>query len=221
MKKTLAILLAMALLCMMAVGTTLTYFTDSEGQANVMTVGKVDIEQKEVFPSAQLYPYTGTIGGELDLSKNALTKTVTVENKTGSETAFIRTLFAFEAANIGDPAVATDPIAANILYVNYNDASVGTWKLEGNFTLSGVTYYVYSFTYAKSYAAGTSTEASLKKIALDGQQGNEFSDGSYEILAVSQAVQAQGFGDDVNAAFTAAFPISEAKLIEWFGSLNP
>ena len=228
MKKTLAIVLAVALLCMVAVGTTLTYFTDTKGDVNTMTVGKVEITQNEDFPSSKLYPYTGTVtaDSELDTAKNALTKTVTVTNNADSETAYIRTLFAFEAVNDADPV-------GDVIHVDYNtevdanDNAYGTWAPVSaiNITKNGVTtkYYVYSFTYANSYAAGATTEASLEKIALDGDEGNEFSGGSYEILVVSQAVQATGFETQgAAAALNAAFPINDAELTTWFNAVvNP
>ena len=67
MKKTLAFILAVALLCIMAVGTTLTYFTDTDFDKNTMTVGKVEIIQNETdrtgaaldADSLKLYPVTG------------------------------------------------------------------------------------------------------------------------------------------------------------------
>lgn len=229
MKKTLAILLAMALLCIMAVGTTLTYFTDHAGQANIMTVGEVKIEQieqqrdgdayKAFDPnSTKLYPYTGKgdkVGGWLKTTENAVDKIVTVKN-TGSEDAFIRTLIAFEAVE------SNDPVVSGAILVNYNQADgVGIWKSEGSFTNnSGVTYFVYSFTYKEALAGGTNSvsDPSLKQIALSGDAGNSFSGGSYDILVLSQAVQFQGFAD-ADAAFEAAFPITEVELAEWFQAL--
>lgn len=219
MKKTLTIILVIALLCIMAVGTTLTYFTDTDFDKNVMTVGKVEIVQNEEFAqNSKLYPYTGTIttGGNLDLGNNALTKTVTVTNDTASETAFIRTLFAFEAVSGNDPV-------GSVIHVDYNTAvdaegkAIGTWAKVSEIQIASTTYYVYSFTYAKSYAAGTTTEASLERIALDGKEGNGFSNGNYEILVVSQAVQAQGFANAADA-FAAAFPYGEnnTNVAGWF-----
>lgn len=229
MKKILVFILAVALLCTIAVGTTLTYFTDTDFDANTMTVGKVEIEQNEVFTAdAPLRPYIGEVptSGDFDATNNnAVTKEVTIKN-TGSETAYIRTLFAFEAVN------GNDPVAAKILHVNYNSAA-GTWeKLSVNpisitRTVDGqettTQYYVYSFAYNSTLVGGATSAVSLKQIALDYQQGNAFSDavgGKYDILVLSQAVQFQGFAT-ADAAFTAAFPVSEAKLVEWFANLNP
>ena len=239
MKKVLAIALVMAMLSIMAVSGTLSYFTSSDGKVNTMAVGNVQITQMEfqrddegrfvAFTATKLYPYTGdsTLVNDdwYDTAKNAVDKIVTIKN-TGSEDAFIRTLFAFEAVmdSQGNP---TDPVGTTIL-VNYNtNTDVGEWKKLDvdpiSITKNEVTtyYYVYSFTYANALAANSrvASDPSLKQIALNGAAGNNFSGGSYDILVLSQAVQAQGFGDNVAAAFTAAFPITAEKLVEWFASI--
>lgn len=217
MKKKLALALAALLLCTLAVGTTLTYFTDTDYDKNVMTVGKVEIEQVEAFDeaNANLLPYTGVItpGAALDVAKNAITKTVVVKN-TGSEAAYIRTLIAFEAVN------GEDPIAKGIIHAQYNDATVGAWAYVNKIEVGGVTYFVYSFTYTGPLAKNTESAPSLVAIALDGAQGNAFSDaivGKYDVLVLSQAVQAAGFGSAADA-FAAAFPYGDgnAAIEGWF-----
>ena len=241
MKKILVFILAVALLCTIAVGTTLTYFTDTDFDANTMTVGKVEIVQNEKdrtgadFVDAKLYPYTG-VGGDagkttqygtynmFDADKNAIDKIVTVTLDANSEKAFVRTIFAFEANG-------TNNAVGSLIHLNYNaDASVGKWEqcLDTNNnpitykkTVAGVetVYYLYSFTYAAAYSAGNTTAPSLLQFYLDSQAENEFSGGSYEILAVSQAVQAKGF-DTAAAAFAAAFPYGEnnSNVAGWFAN---
>lgn len=255
MRKALAIILAMSLLCILSVGGTLTYFTDTDWDANTMVVGKVEIEQHEQYRKGvdesgntiygdwgaeytpHLYPYTGSdaVDSWYDTSKNAIDKIVTVKN-TGSESAWIRTLFAFEAVN------GADPVESGIIHVNYNDSvgednqPIGKWEKVTSITRTEgeeenqvtTTYYIYSFTYTKSYEGNnTTTEASLKQIALDYSQGNEFYEAvgeSYDILVLSQAVQAAGFVD-AEAAFTAAFPYGPygadyANVAGWFEEVN-
>lgn len=219
MKKTLAIVLALALLCTLAVGTTLTYFTDDDFDKNTMTVGNVKIEQEEEFnTNTALRPYIGDpVQTGFATAKNAVTKIVTVK-KTGTEAAYIRTLVAFEAVNGNDPV---DP-AAPIIHIDRSGDDVGAWAPMGTVTVEGVLYYVYSFTYNGSFAGDVTTAPSLKAIALDCNQGNEFydaigADGQYNILVVSQAVQSTGFADAAEA-FTAAFPLAENNAIpeNWF-----
>lgn len=219
MKKILALILAMCLLCMMAVGTTLTYFTDTDSDVNTMVVGKVEIEQIENYsPNSPLRPYIGVVptSGDYLTASNAVTKTVTVKN-TGSEAAYIRTLFAFEGVN------GQDPIATGVIHVNYNsNSAVGTWAPvpTGAITVNGVQYFVYSFTYDAALASGATSDASLKQIALDSEQENSFYDhvgGEYTILVLSQAVQVAGFeSQGPAAALNAAFPITDDSLETWF-----
>ena len=218
MKKTLIIALALVLLCTLAIGGTLTYFTDKDFDKNTMTVGNVKIEQiEDLSEDLSLFPYVGDptkTETKFDPSLNAVQKTVTVKN-IGSEPAYVRTLFAFEAVKFKN-AEAVDPIAAGIIHADYNtDAAVGTWELMGSVTVGNDLYYVYSFTYASALAKDATTPASLKAIALDSEQGNEFYDAvgsEYNVLVVSQAVQTAGFTGTTTAvadAFAAAFPFGE------------
>ena len=219
MKKTLAIVLSLALLCTLAIGSTLSYFTDEDFTKNTMTVGNVKIQQKEVFANkSALLPYIGNpaeTGFNAEL--NAVTKTVTVEN-IGTEGAYIRTLFAFEGIKYAGSDNYVDPIATNIIHVDYNtdnitdtETKVGAWALMGNVIVDDIPYFVYSFTYDGSFAGSTETAPSLKAIALDCEQDNTFFEAvgkEYNILVVSQAVQSTGFADAA-AAFTAAFPLEK------------
>lgn len=222
MKKALAIVLAMALLCIISIGGTLTYFTSTDYDKNTMTVGKVEIEQNETFnQNSPLRPYIGEAtleNGLYDVDKNAVTKEVTVKN-VGSETAYIRTLFAFEVVNGKDPLDSTN----TIIHANVNTGA-GSWtKVSVNpivVTKDGVTvtYVVYAFTYNATYGENTITPASLKQIALDCRQDNAFYDyvgSEYNILVLSQAVQTAGFAT-AEAAFAAAFSITDENLTSWF-----
>ena len=243
MKKTLAIILALALLCTLAIGSTLSYFTDDDFDKNTMTVGNVLIDQKETFATnAPLRPYIGDptqpenetdTEKRFDLAKNAVQKLVTVEN-IGSEAAYIRTLFAFEGVKYVGTDTYVNPLAheedtAPIIHVDYNtDTNVGAWAYMGSVKIGEVDYFVYSFTYSEAvpgYAVDaedkkttTTTAPSLKAIALDCAQGNAFSEAvgaGYDVLALSQAVQTAGFtgATAVADAFAAAFPLGEGNAI--------
>lgn len=219
MKKIRALILAMCLLCITAVGTTLTYFTDEDFDANTMIVGEVRIEQNEEYSAnSPLRPYIGVVptSGDYLTASNAVTKTVTVKN-TGSEAAYIRTLFAFEAVN------GQDPIATRVIHVNYNsNSAAGTWERVAAeaIEVNGVKYYVYSFTYVSSFEKDAVTQPSLKQIALDSEQDNSFYGyvgSEYTILVLSQAVQKAGFeSQGAEAALNAAFPITSDSLKTWF-----
>lgn len=219
MKKVFAIALVMALLCIISVGTTLSYFTDTDGAQNTMSVGQVWIVQNSPANNVPLFPYTGVItpGGELAAIYNAVDKNVTVTVNGNSQSAYIRTLFAFEEVNAGQ-----NPVAAGIIHVNPS-ADGGEWKLVTTdpIDVNGVKYYIYSFTYSAVYASGATTPVSLKQVALDNKQDNRFYTkvkGEYSILVLSQAVQSQGF-TSAASAFEAAFPISAADLATWFANI--
>ena len=77
-KKIMAMCLVIAMAATAVIGGTLAYFTDTDTETNVFTMGNVEIELNEVFPDNQLFP------GE----QNALQKEVTVKN-TGSEDAYM------------------------------------------------------------------------------------------------------------------------------------
>ena len=235
MKKTLAMVLALALLCVLAVNSTLSYFTDTAAAANTMTVGKVDIEQHQkdrngtdVPKSIKMYPYTGTTNKDgtvyggfrmYDTAKNAIDKIVTVTLQDGSEDAYVRTIFAFEAFGGENPI-------GNMIHLNYNeDQTVGVWGqcMDGTeavtYTKNGTVYYLYMFTYKAALTSENKTSApSLLQFYLDSKAENEFSGGGYEILVLSQAVQTKGFESaGAVAALNTAFGVANgANAEEWF-----
>lgn len=259
MKKTLAIILALSLLCIMAVGTTMTYFTDTDGTTNTMTVGKVTIDQIEqkrgategtyvnliadangVTSLGKLYPYTGedAVNGWFSADDNAVDKIVSVEN-TGSEAAYIRTVFAFEMMNVDgewkNPLDNSDGKAKVHLNVNPNqtidfdnaDVVIYRHEINGNDVYNSMkdgakAAFVIGVSTYENVLGGTSvSENSLRQIYLDSSVGNNFSDaigGQYEVLVLSQAVQAKGF-ETVNAqtALNTAFgAVTAEKAAEWF-----
>ena len=218
-KKVFAIMLAVALLSIIAVNGTLSYFTSTTTvDKNVMTIGEVKIKQVETFnANANLIPYVGVIPtSNFDTTtNNAIQKTVTVINE-GTETAYVRTLFAFEA--VMENGTPTNPLNT-LIHAEFNTADEDILELlsEAAIKVGETYYYIYAYTYKNALAAGATTGASLKNIALDYTADNSFYgkvDGKYDILVLSQAVQAQGFNNDVAAAFAAAFPVSE--LATWF-----
>lgn len=203
MKKTLAIILAISLLCMMAVGTTLTYFTDEDSDVNTMTVGKVGITQKingqntGVVATTKLFP--AVINGTT--INNAVDMKVVATLEDGSEDAYVRTVYAFEMMKVGNDWV--DPLKVeekngNEVATIYCVADQALKPTGVTITKGSTTYVIYVSATAQltnETPAVTSME-SLKQIYLGSQVGNEFADyvgNSYEVLVLSQAVQTQGF----------------------------
>lgn len=230
MKKTLAIILAISLLCIMAVGTTLTYFTDTDSNVNTMTVGKVGITQKindqntGVAATTKLFP--AVINGTT--INNAVDMNVVVTLDAGSEDAYVRTVYAFEMMKVGNDWV--DPLKeeekdGNEVATIYCVADQVLESTGVTITKGSTTYVIYVSATAlltNETPAVTSME-SLKQIYLGSQVGNEFADyvgNSYEVLVLSQAVQTQGFGADAAAAMTAAFGAVDAtNAAKWFNEI--
>ena len=216
MKKILVFILAVALLCTIAVGTTLTYFTDTDFDANTMTVGTVGINQtingnETGIVSAPMFPVTAEpdTNGLVPVENNGVNLDVVVTVDSDSEDAYVRTIFAFELKADG-----TSPIGTDVKLVG-----TGITMTNITFTKNGVQYIVGVCDYGK--VSKNATLSSLKQVYLAKTVGNEFSTaigGSYEILVLSQAVQAQGF-TGTDAAMTAAYgALTAENVTTWFAN---
>lgn len=224
MKKTLAIALALSLLCILAVGSTMSYLTYTDYDVNTMAVGNVQIRQLEqnrdgsalgalkllpVVEAADTEKYLDTY--ELLNHKNVVDKIVTVEN-TGSEAAYIRTVFAFEMMQVDGQWV--NPINVQVK-LNVNGEILwetviyknGAGQFTAESTDAVAAYQIGTYTYAQALAKDAVSEPSLLQVYLDSSAGNEFFEAvgaDYDIVVLSQAVQAAGFADSaagLNAAF--------------------
>lgn len=231
MKKILALVLTVALLAA-AIGGTLAYLQDEDSDVNVMTLGNVYIEQIEQERDANgnlvdftqnkpAYPAVGPIewadtgvvvnGTEYKVFtpdlKNVVDKIVTVKN-TGKSDAYVRTVVAIEAPDY-DPD--------NLIHINYNGADVES-SAPIEVEIDGVDYVVFAFTYKEALAAGKVSAPSLVQVFLDSKATNEdcakFGD-TWEIIVLSQAVQAQGFADAKTALDTAFGEVKE-NAKQWF-----
>jgi len=219
--------LSFVLVAAVAVGGTLAYLTSTDSDVNVMTLGNVEIEQieQERDENGNLIDFTqyqpalpavydteawATEGVEVngveykvfsENMKNVVDKIVTVNN-TGKNDAYVRTIIAIEAPN-GDPN--------DLIHLNYNGTDV-TPSTGFVTQIDGVDYYIVTYTYNEALGAGKKSAPSLVQLFLDKETTNEdcelFGD-TWEVLAFSQAVQADGFNDPVTA------------LNEAFGEISP
>lgn len=241
-KKILAIVLCICMLAIAIVGGTLAYFTDTDEVTNVMAVGSVKIEQIEKERGADgtlqdftqnkpVVPAVGpiawadepiTVGGDVQEVftaelKNVVDKFVYVQN-TGKSNAYVRTIVMIEAPG-GDPN--------NLIHINANDKGsdlTGT-PLMGIVTVEGVDYFYMVFTYSEALAPNALTPVSLAQVFLDSKTTNEdvaAYGATWEIHALSQAVQADGFEAEgtkaaAEVALDTAFgEVNETNLIDWF-----
>ena len=159
---------------------------------------------------------------------NVMDKMVFVEN-TGNTDAYFRTVIAFECPEgmkVGDAGQG-----ANI-GLNVNAGYEETFKDDsGNgyyITIDGVRYAVRSYTYGNwndgVLAPGETARPSLLQVVMNHEMTNEdvakFGN-NYEILVLSQAVQADGF-DNASVALDTAFgELSEVNATKWFNDELP
>lgn len=97
-KKIISLCVVVVLLAIMVVGGTLAYFTDTDAEVNTMTTGNVKIDQEEwegEDEDEDGIPDDPWEDDEDILPDVPIDKFVTVTN-TGSQDAYLRTLFAFE-----------------------------------------------------------------------------------------------------------------------------
>ena len=237
MKKILAIALVIALLSTLAIGSTLSYFKDTAYDKNVMTVGTVTIEQIELggdgleFQDQKMYPAVILEAEDHVIPKvnglwkdaainNEITKIVTVKN-TGSEDAYIRTIFAFETGEIYNEG--TDVVNGYIHDKCFGWNGTMTFLEENGvpvmFTIGDTKYALAVCTYADPVKSGKTTDSSLRQFFLSPDVGNDFYgliDGKYDILVLSQGVQTEGFTGAENALNTAFGAVTAENAQAWF-----
>lgn len=162
-----------------------------------------------------LYPYVGTLGWKNTeyadgayrqfTMNNVVDKYVSVKN-TGKSDAYVRTLIAFELGNLTieefDKYIGASINSYNGSEYKFN----GAWKWDGldyNNIIEdedGNKYVVYTATHLAPLAPGEETVPSLLQVYMDKTATNEIvekldsnSDGNYNILVLSQAIQSAGF----------------------------
>ena len=240
-KKILAIVLCVSMLAIAIVGGTLAYFTDTDADVNVMSLGNVVIIQNEtdrngdafvneqkLFPCVKGEGYLTKDGsmtdtdGETALAiwdksiNNEIDKFVSVTNG-GTEDAYVRTILAFETVRSYEEGSSTAWTDLHDHFFLMNGDYTYLKDEDDNFvyaTIDGTEYVLAVKTYDEPLKAGETTTASLRQFALTWEAGNEVYDffgESYDILALSQAVQVAGFE-------TAG---AEAALNEGFGEVTP
>lgn len=233
-KKIVSLCLVVALAATAVIGGTLAYFTDSEQATNVMTIGSVKIKQieQERNEKGELVPFTQakpafpavgkiewaektvTVGGTEhkvfnEGLKNVVDKFITVEN-VGKSDAYVRTIVAIEAPGYD---------AKNLIHVNVNNTNGVKMTSWAGVEIGGVEYVYAVFTYDEALAPGAISAPSLAQIFLDAKTTNEdvaaLGD-TWEVLALSQAVQKEGFDDPATALNEAFGDATAQNVASWF-----
>lgn len=248
-RKIIALCMVVAMIAVAIVGSTMAYFTDTDQAVNVMTIGNVKIEQieqerdanGELAPFTQMKELLPAVYTTFDWAapsewpvpndaawktfspdiKNTIDKFITVKN-TGKSDAFVRTIVAVEG----------DAINGSLIGVAINAHTASVPEVADEFQIvnfieevmiNGVRYDVYEFVYKYALASGETTIPSFKQIYLSREATQDdvavFGE-TFDVLAISQAIQANGFTDAVTALNEGFGEVTKAKVQEWFGALE-
>lgn len=190
-KKITAIALVVCMLAIAIAGATMAYFTDTESANNVMTVGEIDIEQIETDKDGKPFE-----DGQHLLPNVTIDKIVTVEN-VGRSDAFVRTLIAFEGTK--EFVEGKLDVSGDIINDDY---------YVGQITVNGEEYTLYMYVHDVALEKGDTITGLLNSFTLKPEvtQGEvAFAGEEYNILVLTQAVQAEGVADTAEEALDAAF----------------
>ena len=201
--------------------------TDLDANGNPYNYGAGDYDQTRVKMS-QVGSH-GTM--DVFVNENAIDKFVTVEN-TGKTDAYVRTIIAMEIGSL------TEARFDEVISTSSFMTAEGVWKVTdiGIVEIGGNNYYIIEYVYNGAKAlggvhengvlpAGDTTYPSLCQVYMTAAATNEDvekidgnKNGTYEILVVSQAVQANGFAN-AETALNAGFGDITTTNHPW--SVNP
>ena len=160
-KKIIVISAAVALLALLAMSTSLAWFSDNDEITNVFTVGSVKIEQNEVgadggafVQDQDLMPIVNVNNPAAD--ENYIPKIVDVTS-TGENPAYVRTHIAIPTKLVGT------------LKLQLSDSTkwIPATTYESTTSVDGVDYTVYSFTYTDALNKGNVTDDLLLGVYVD------------------------------------------------------
>jgi len=233
-KKIMALCLAAIIAVIAITGITLAYFTDTDTEDNVFTVGNVAIDLTENFDEtlAHLIPSTGSF--EEGTLKNGVTKEIFVTN-TGSEKAYVRVHIA--VPEILDEGNASFDAGEDVLHIGYDKNNIGAekWSLNASASspyeegfaykteIDGIRYNVYVVTYESVLDKNEKTSSPITQVYLDSAVTNEdvtavseVLGGSWHVCVAAEGVQANGFDNAYDALNTAfGYPGSEGYVLPW------
>ena len=189
-------------------------FTQNKGVYPAFYNNAEDRVKYEEFQ--QLWNQVGAPGSNEifdDSVSNVIDKFVFVEN-TGSVDCFFRTLVALERPD----TVSGKLIHLNVTTNDRYDAPLS--NAVGRIEIDGVQYDLFNYTYNQVLTPGEIARPSLLQVYLDPAATNEdcaaFGD-TWEILVLSQAVQANGAADYETALNKAFGAVNVNNATEWFG----
>lgn len=201
----------------------------------------------ELVPFTQakpLLPYVGNLGWANTTADNGAFRTFTMKNvvdkivqveNTGRSDAYVRTIFAFE---VGEYTKTAD-LWYKVLGISNNAYNGSEFKFDGAWAwsdkmddsmiveINGNNYLIVTATHLNAVKPGETTIPSLLQVYMSKDADNEEAEkldgnknGTYDILVISQAIQASGFSDAMTALNADFGEVTTAKAKEWFGDLE-
>ena len=149
---------------------------------------------------------------------NVVDKFVTVKN-IGKTAAFVRTIIAYE----GDAEYGPEGAYIHVVHNTDNVDPAIDCVLLGHVEINGVYYTVYVYTYPEALAAGDETIPSLKQIYMNKAADNDIVahyGETYDVLVLSQAVQADGFEAVKDATGAVVKTAAQVALDTAFGEIT-
>ena len=201
-KKILVLAMALSMVAILAIGSTIAYFTAEDNAENVFTVGNVEIDLTEPNWEA-----TGEDEAADAYPGEALAKDPTVEN-TGANPCFVR--IKVTGLNILQIHSLSEELIKirNSAYA-LDDVNEG-WTLHEELNEEGAISYIY---YNSVLAAGETTATpAFSHIVIPADTTNE---GSGELMTINvqaQAVQAQG----ARPSWSAVQTMTVEEIAAWF-----
>lgn len=159
-----------------------------------------------------------------DSIQNVIDKFVTVKN-TGSEDAYVRTIFLIDDKKTNHLIIDED---VGMYWEYYGDSVKYNWNDDEGIVYSEAThvnindkdYKVIVATYKEALTADETSVPSLCQFYLDPTTDSDWytnmGSENFEIHALSQAVQKQGFNDADTALKLAFGDVTEENLADWF-----
>lgn len=244
MKKILALCLVVVLAVTAVTGATLAYFTDTDTDTNVMTMGNVKIRQDEwmrtddlsdleeyknqpLFP-AVIYDDDGNVMDGWGEYAEDTTRQYTVE---GLDDTF-QMPDPERMKNVVDKVVTVtnegnvpayvrtilliEDTAKNVMpnLEMMYDSNV-TFKMIGYANIAGGQHYIIEFIYPNPVAAGKTTLPSAMAFWMNPDAEEETVPEQFNIIAYSQAVQVEGFAN-AEEALDAAFGDVTNTDLSWY-----